>query len=135
MLSIAGRSRKQKCIVKASNPASCAYCDYQSLECSLSSQSRPVRRAKRSSYTTITQAKPSKPLGEADAPFETSELPPSEVCEDLVRVYFSTLHDTHHALFHQPTFIREFKEGKVPDLILLAIFALVARYGIYQFCT
>lgn len=127
MLSIAGRSRKQKCKIEASNPASCAYCDYQSLECSLSSQSRPVGQPKRSLYTTITQAKPSKPLGGADAPFETSELPPSEVCEDLVKVYFSTLHDTHHALFHQPTFIREFEEGKVPDLILLAIFALVAR--------
>jgi hypothetical protein len=45
----------------------------------------------------------------------------------MVSLYFESVHDTHHSLFHRPTFERETRNGKVDDAILYAILALGAR--------
>jgi hypothetical protein len=45
----------------------------------------------------------------------------------MITLYFESVHDTHHSLFHQSTFNMEVRDGKVADVVLYAILALGAR--------
>ena len=53
--------------------------------------------------------------------------PPQPVREELVSLYFKYIHDKHHSLFHQPTFMELLGQGKVPEVLLCAMMALAAR--------
>lgn len=55
------------------------------------------------------------------------ELPPLALRLELVDLYFQYIHDQFHSLYHRPTFIDQVANETVPDVVLLAIFALSSR--------
>lgn len=55
------------------------------------------------------------------------QLPPADVCRDLISVYFDTLDHTEASLFHHQSFLQAFDKAEVPLVTLLALFALAAR--------
>jgi hypothetical protein len=46
---------------------------------------------------------------------------------ELVDLYFQYIHDQFHSLFHRPTFTDDVANGRIPAVILFAIFALSSR--------
>ena len=55
------------------------------------------------------------------------ELPPADVCRDLINLYFFTLDNTDTSLFHHRSFMNSFERGDLPIVTLLSVFALTAR--------
>jgi len=55
-------------------------------------------------------------------------LPPTELCLELVELYFDLIHDQFHSLFHRPSFIEQVKKGTAPRILLFAMMALSARF-------
>ena len=47
--------------------------------------------------------------------------------QETVKWYFKVIHDTHHSLFHRPTFEHDLKNGRVSPVIIHAIVALGSR--------
>lgn len=58
-----------------------------------------------------------------------TELPPMPLRLQLVGLYFDYIHDQFHSLFHRPSFMADVASDRVAPVVLLAIFALSARYG------
>jgi hypothetical protein len=48
---------------------------------------------------------------------------------ELAGLYFDYIHDQFHSLFHRPSFLQDVAEDCVPAIVLLAMFALSARYA------
>ncbi|KLU90338.1 hypothetical protein MAPG_09301 [Magnaporthiopsis poae ATCC 64411] len=48
---------------------------------------------------------------------------------DLVGCYFDYIHDQFHSLFHRPTFEEDVAKNRIPAILLLAVFALSARFS------
>ncbi|KAK9774666.1 putative Zn(2)-C6 fungal-type domain-containing protein [Seiridium cardinale] len=57
------------------------------------------------------------------------ELPPMPVRLELTALYFDYIHDQFHSLFHRPSFTDDVANGRVAPVMLLAIFALSARFS------
>lgn len=55
------------------------------------------------------------------------QLPPVELCIEIVTAYFRYVHDPTHQMFHYPSFISNLRRREVPQSIILAIIALGAR--------
>lgn len=129
ILIITTSSRKQRCEFKDESRTACHYCESRSLECSFSREPWRVGWSgpPESPITVSSSATAPESVQKSASSSAESGMPPQEVCEDLIQVYFSTMHNTHHALFHRPTFMKDFNEGNIPQVILLSIFALIAR--------
>lgn len=56
-------------------------------------------------------------------------LPRTELCLELVELYFDFIHDKFHSIFHRPSLTEDVRQGVVPPVILFAIFALSARFS------
>jgi hypothetical protein len=57
------------------------------------------------------------------ASLKSAPLPTPEVARILIDIYFSHLYNAS-LLFHKPTFLSDYAANKVPDFIILSIFAL-----------
>lgn len=62
-----------------------------------------------------------------------SSLPPRAVLKELIELYFLLIHNGSHTLFHVPSFLRELENDEAPEVLLLMMIALSARYGITFF--
>jgi hypothetical protein len=82
--------------------------------------SRLVRKKLRNIDSTDISATPTVQHG--------NRWPPQPVREELVILYFKYIHDKHHSLFHEPTFMELISREEVPDVLLYAMMALAARY-------
>jgi hypothetical protein len=60
-------------------------------------------------------------------------MPSPALCEELVNLYFRYIHDTFHSLFHKPSLIDDLRAGTIPQVILLAIISLSARFSQHRF--
>lgn len=56
-------------------------------------------------------------------------MPSPALCKELINLYFRYIHDTFHSLFHQPSLIDDLGRGTIPQVILLAIISLSARFS------
>ncbi|RDW77843.1 hypothetical protein BP5796_05695 [Coleophoma crateriformis] len=140
------RERKLKCSVQSKSQA-CQFCQAQNLECSLSPRDRVLARQEHRSKR-ILAAQPQSPIqspkNDRHQGSNTAQLfqgaaklnlklPPIEVCNEIVDLYFQILHDKQHSLFHYPTFIRAQREGTVPPIIILAIITYTARFSNHSY--
>jgi hypothetical protein len=50
--------------------------------------------------------------------------------QEIVSHYFDVVHDTHHSLFHRPTFEKDLRNNQVPDVILYSVLSLGMRFAI-----
>jgi len=55
-------------------------------------------------------------------------LPDSDLCLELVGLYFDLIHDQFHSIFHRPSFMEDLLRGVAPKVILFAMMALSARF-------
>ena len=62
---------------------------------------------------------PTPPLQTA---LKKTNMPSSEVAMFLIEIYFSRFYNAHF-LFHKATFLADFAANRVPDFIILGIFA------------
>jgi hypothetical protein len=60
-------------------------------------------------------------------------MPSPMLCEELVNLYFRYIHDTFHSLFHQPSLLEDLRAGTIPQVILLSIISLSARFSQHRF--
>ncbi|KAG9258012.1 NADH dehydrogenase [Emericellopsis atlantica] len=49
--------------------------------------------------------------------------------QEMVSHYFDVVHDTHHSLFHRPTFERDLRNNQIPDVILYSVLSLGIRFA------
>lgn len=57
------------------------------------------------------------------------QLPPMQLCLELVDLYFRYIHDLFHSLFHRPSLMQDVVDGTIPKVILYAIISLSARFS------
>ncbi|KAK6531301.1 hypothetical protein TWF281_008115 [Arthrobotrys megalospora] len=57
------------------------------------------------------------------------KLPSRELQEHLVEVYFECVYGQTYLLLHKPSFMRRFKNGTVPPVLILALCAVSARFS------
>jgi hypothetical protein len=62
-------------------------------------------------------------------PTRHTRMPSPALCKELIKLYFRHIHDTFHSLFHQPTLLDELSRGTIPQVILLGIISLSARFS------
>lgn len=58
-----------------------------------------------------------------------SLLPVRSVLRELVELYFGLIHNGPHTLFHVPSFLAELDGNRAPEVLLMAMIALSARYA------
>ncbi|KAH8172540.1 fungal specific transcription factor domain-containing protein [Sarocladium implicatum] len=68
----------------------------------------------------------------AGSPSDHHGLPPLKLQLELIDLYFSFIHDQFHSLFHRPTFIDDAEKGRIPTIILFAIFSLSSRFSTHD---
>ncbi|EPS36088.1 hypothetical protein H072_10399 [Dactylellina haptotyla CBS 200.50] len=57
------------------------------------------------------------------------KLPSRELQEHLVEVYFECVYGQTYLLLHKPSFMRRFKNGTVPPVLILSLCAVSARFS------
>ncbi|KAF3930591.1 hypothetical protein ABW19_dt0204573 [Dactylella cylindrospora] len=57
------------------------------------------------------------------------KLPSRELQEHLVEVYFECVYGQTYLLLHKPSFMRRFRNGTVPPVLILALCAVSARFS------
>ncbi len=70
------------------------------------------------------------PRGDGALPISPAALlPDSELCDELIDLYFRYIHVTFHNLFHRPSFETAVRDGTIPKILVFAIFSLSARFS------
>ncbi|KAI0146430.1 fungal-specific transcription factor domain-containing protein [Pestalotiopsis sp. NC0098] len=143
------RARRRRCTWPAnSTAAACEYCTSRRLRC--------VQEPPEGGYYHKRQSRLQEPGGHGDgagvvgvgggagvvelplSPNQTSsllftgpqvELPPMPLRLELATLYFDYIHDQFHSLFHRPSFMDDVAHDRVAPVLLLAIFALSARFS------
>lgn len=59
-------------------------------------------------------------------------LPPKELSEELINLYFRYIHVAFHVLFHRPSFVAAFEDGSLPRILLYAVIGLSARFSQHE---
>jgi arginyl-tRNA--protein-N-Asp/Glu arginylyltransferase len=102
--------------------APCSRCISLNTTCTLARRFIPSRSVRKKARNIESNGNsPTSPI------LDENLWPPQPVREELVNLYFTYIHDKHHSLFHQPTFMELLGQGKVPDVLLCAMMALAAR--------
>ncbi|KAI5284394.1 hypothetical protein KEM54_001368, partial [Ascosphaera aggregata] len=57
------------------------------------------------------------------------QLPPTDIQQHLVEVFFEEVYGQSYLLLHKPSFMRKLKAGMVPPVLMLAICAISARFS------
>ncbi|KAI1846587.1 hypothetical protein JX265_009109 [Neoarthrinium moseri] len=126
-------ARRRRCIWPAKAGATaCEYCSSRRLRCV---QEPPEggyyhKRQSRLQETSHGESSTSpNPLPTLAFTGPHVELPPMPLRLELVNLYFDYIHDQFHSIFHRPTFVDSVRDDKVSPAVLLAIFALSARFS------
>ncbi len=93
--------------------------------------SRPQMSEKSSSFREVLGLPlPSQALTVAASaePKLSRILPARPVVHELVNLYFRLIHNCPHTLFHVPTILGDLGGVSIPELIVLSMMALSARY-------
>lgn len=69
------------------------------------------------------------PRGRHTLPHQSRVLPPSDLSDELISLYFRYIHVAFHVLFHQPSFVAAFEDGSLPVIIFYAVIGLSARFS------
>lgn len=107
------RAGKRKCTPSAPD-SRCHQCVKRQLDCSFCISSGRLRQP---SLLPATQQK---------SPYELQ--PSQEIKEELVALYLRHLHNQPHTLFHEPSLLKEVRNGTISHNILFGILGLSARY-------
>lgn len=94
-----------------------------------------ARRQARQQAATVATAQNNNvsPNQGASLPYPThQDLPPMALRQELVGLYFDYIHDQFHSIYQRPSFMDDVLHDRVPEIILLAIFALSARFSSNQ---
>ncbi|OAL29841.1 hypothetical protein AYO22_01747 [Fonsecaea multimorphosa] len=59
-------------------------------------------------------------------------LPPLDLCEELINLYFRYVHYSFHVLFHRPSFLAAFKDGSLSRILLFAVIGMAARFSQHE---
>ncbi|KNG51978.1 c6 transcription factor [Stemphylium lycopersici] len=128
------RARRRKCIYPENGTAAiCEYCSSHALQC-LQGPPEGGYYAKRKARLQSTHGPPQTSLGQAGLPSRQpgQELPPIALRRELVELYFDYIHDQFHSMYHRSSFIEDVMNDRVPTIVLLAMFALSARFSINE---
>ncbi|KAJ3546058.1 hypothetical protein NM208_g2008 [Fusarium decemcellulare] len=124
------RSRKKRCIPSAAGVA-CRLCTFKGLECDAPTTvhkspdiPRPLTR-----IAPLSQSSVSASEAEDVSQIVDNTLRDEALSEELVDIYFRVIHYKQHLLFHHSSFVRDQQNGLVARYILLAVFALSARFS------
>lgn len=125
------RARRRKCVFpNVAHATACEYCLARGLRCV---QVPPeggyyAQRQARLLEVAAATVSPEASFAAVEANAAARpELPPLALRLELVDLYFQYIHDQFHSLYHRPTFIDQVANETVPDVVLLAIFALSSR--------
>jgi len=113
------RSRRRKCNTERGSNT-CSYCHERGFNCY---RGVTQLKARRNENIGIPVQSPRIETSETGKP-----LPPTELCLELVELYFDLIHDQFHSLFHRPTFMEQVRNGTAPKVLLFAMMALSARF-------
>lgn len=64
----------------------------------------------------------------ATVTFIQPHLPTHEIALALIDIYFSYVYNSS-LLFHKPTFLSDYKAGKIADFVLLSVLAVATMYA------
>ena len=113
------RVSKKRCSASPFPGNSCLYCHQRHLECSWA-----ARYYERKTAQALAPASPNPgPNNQSDV----CGLPPHDVLEEIISLYFRYLHNQPHSLFHEATFRGQFADGTVPEIFFYAVIGLSAR--------
>ncbi|KAK6077728.1 ZnF3 [Seiridium cupressi] len=127
------RARRRRCTWPANHgTTSCEYCTSRRLRCV---QEPPEggyyhrRQARLQESSNGEQQESANPVAPLLFTGPQVELPPMPVRLELTALYFDYIHDQFHSLFHRPSFMDDVANDRVAPVMLLAIFALSARFS------
>ncbi|ATY66663.1 Fungal specific transcription factor [Cordyceps militaris] len=112
------RTRRRKCI-RSQQGLTCDYCAARGLDCHLSAET--VFQS--DGYETIV------PWRSHALTHKSKLLPPTDLCLELIHLYFRYVHVSFHVLFHKPSFLDAYARGSLPRILLLAVMGLAARFA------
>lgn len=123
------RSRKKRCIPSAAGLA-CRLCTSKGLRCDAPTTARispdlprPLTHIAPASQSSVS------PGEHQDVSYIVENTLGNQVlCDELIDIYFRVIHYKQHLLFHHGSFLRHHQNSLVAPYLLLAIFALSARY-------
>lgn len=115
------RERRRKC-VRSQQGLTCDYCAQRNLACNLGRE--PTVR--------VDGYEPVLPRQLHTLTHKSKLLPPTDLCEELISLYFRYVHVCFHVLFHKPSFENAFKTGSLPKILLLAIMGMSARFSQHE---
>ncbi|TQV92186.1 Fungal specific transcription factor [Cordyceps javanica] len=115
------RNRRRKCI-RSQQGLTCDYCAERGLECNLSSE----LTSRKDGYEPII------PWRSHALTHKSKLLPPTELCLELIHLYFRYIHVSFHVLFHKPSFLDAFHRGTLPRILLFAVMGMSARFSKHE---
>lgn len=118
------RTRRRKCI-RSQQGIACDFCTERNLQCILSCEVEFLEDG----YEPIV------PRRLHALTHKSKLLPPTELCEELIGLYFRYVHVSFHVLFHKPSFLSAFKDGSLPRILLFAVMGLSARFSRHESLT
>ena len=116
------RDRRKRCD-RPRQGTSCTFCIRRGLPCTV--EQTPAAASRTDGYEPLVSPR-------ADgAPLisPAALVPDSELCTELVDLYFRYIHVTFHNLFHRPSFETAVRDGTVPKILIFAMFSLSARFS------
>ncbi|KIW82025.1 hypothetical protein Z517_05052 [Fonsecaea pedrosoi CBS 271.37] len=115
------RRRRRKCI-RSYQGTTCDFCAERNLQCVLSQETD----FHEDGYEPIV------PRRIHALTHKSKLLPPPDLCEELINLYFRYVHVSFHVLFHKPSFLAAFKNGSLPRILLLAVIGMSARFSQHE---
>ncbi|EMD94150.1 hypothetical protein COCC4DRAFT_163610 [Bipolaris maydis ATCC 48331] len=128
------RARRRKCIYPTQGvDAVCEYCSSHGQQC-IQGPPEGGYYARRKARLQSLNSPPQLPQNhDAPPPRHTEpDLPPLALRRELVDLYFDYIHDQFHSMYHRVSFLQDVMHDRVPAIVLLAMFALSARFSTNQ---
>lgn len=126
------RTRKRRCDIPDDTVGPCWYCTEHNLQCSLARNNSHDALNPRSNGASLMSPILST-RSWSPPPTRHHRVPSPALCKELINLYFRYIHDTFHSLFHQPSLLEDLAGGTIPQIILLAIISLSARFSQHTF--
>ncbi|KAL3452734.1 hypothetical protein BJX65DRAFT_302643 [Aspergillus insuetus] len=113
--------RRRKC-KRSRQGTSCDYCNERQLECS----AIPDQALTEGSYEPVV------PHRRHALTHKSKMIPPNDLSNELIDLYFRYIHVAFHILFHRPSVIAAFENGSLPRILLYGIMGLSARFSQHE---
>ncbi|OQU99040.1 Fungal specific transcription factor domain-containing protein [Cladophialophora immunda] len=115
------RRRRRKCI-RSYQGTTCDFCTERNLQCIVSQEADFPEDG----YEPIV------PRRIHALTHKSKLLPPLDLCEELINLYFRYIHVSFHVLFHKPSFLAAFKNGSLSRILLFAVIGMSARFSQHE---